>query len=120
MKGTMLIIPPGDIDVRPEVRRFDRPPSLDELTSAVGGYLEAVPWFTTVAFAGTVFNCVAFCNEHGKINHLPLNEGATMQWQRALKRHGQSLHDDRNQAPKDWLVGPVVVLFGDREFMESL
>jgi hypothetical protein len=119
MRGTMVIIRPGDTDL-PEVREFARPVTLEELQTAVGGHVEVVPMFNTLAFAATVLNCVAFCNEEGKLDHLPVNEGATMQWERALKRTGHSLRDDKTRIPKDWLVGNIAVLFGDREFMGSL
>jgi len=50
---------------------------------------------------------------------LPLNESATTAWERTLLRSSHELHD-KSGTLKDWLVGPVIVLFGDREFMESL
>ena len=65
-------------------------------------------------------NCVALCNEHGKLDHLPMNEIATALWSDALRRKGINLIDERSRKPVDWLVGSIVVLFGDREFMSEL
>ena len=58
---------------------------------------------------------MAFCDEDGKgRRNLPLNRMATFAWDAAMRRdHGCGC------AP-DYLVGNVVVVFGDREFMEAL
>lgn len=106
MNGTMLIFRPGE-DL--EVRTLDATPEIETLHELVGGYIEAVPGFDRVAHAGTEQRCVAFCNEEGKLNGLPPNTVATVLWRIALGR-----------PQSDWLVGPVVVLYGDREFMEDL
>lgn len=116
MRGSMIIMAlNGDT----ELREFDRPPTLEELQAGVGGYLEVVPFFNSIDYGGSVLNCVAFCNEQGKFEYLPINDRATATWELALKRHGQKLRDEHD-AMMDFLVGPVIVLFGDREFMASL
>jgi hypothetical protein len=114
----MVILRPGDTE--PEIKEFARAPTADELQTAVGGYIELIPGFISLAFGGTVLNCVAFGDEHGKLDHKPINQGATMAWERALRRRGMSLYDDKENKPKDWLVGTIAVLFGDREFMAEL
>jgi hypothetical protein len=120
MKGTMLIMRPSE--PRPETKLYDRPPTLDELKTAIGGgWLELVPSFTTIGIAvapeydrATVMDCVAFCDEEGKLKHLPLNDDATSAWEQSVRRiTGHPGIDDQ-------LVGTVIVLFGDHEFMESL
>jgi hypothetical protein len=116
MRGSMILFQPGR---EPELREFDRSPTLEELQASLGGYLQTVPFFDTIGYGGTVLNCVAFCNEHAKLDHLPTNEGATIAWERALQRCGYELRD-KSGALKDWLVGQVILLFGDREFMETL
>ena len=113
----MLIFEPGAKS--PELREYDRPPTLRELNDGVGGYLEVVPHFQSISYGGTVLNCVAFCNEYGKLDHLPINNTATHAWNLALKRQGLQLCDERG-IPKEWLCGSIVVLFGDREFMSEL
>ena len=91
------------------------------MQTAVGGYIEHVPYFDSIAYGGVVMRCVALCNENGKIDHMPLNQGATVAWERALQRTGVgTLYDDKRGKPNDWLVGSIAVLFGDREFMSEL
>lgn len=119
MKGTLLIIRPTDIE-QPETVLYDRQITGDELRTVVGGYLEKVPGFLSIGYKGFVMPCIAVCNEHGKLDKLPINEPATLCWERALRRQGMQLLDDKMQTPKDWLVGNVAVLFGDRDFMEAL
>jgi hypothetical protein len=117
MRGTMIVFHPDKPE--PDLREFDRPLTLDELRDAVGGYFEPVPRFKTIAYGGTVLDCIAFCNENGKEDHLPINDRATIIWNMALRRVGQELYDPSG-IPKDWLVGNVAVVFGDREFMREL
>jgi hypothetical protein len=59
-------------------------------------------------------DCAAFCNEDGKREQLPFNSAATAAWMDAVRRCGARL------PPEAMLLGPVAVLFGDREFMSSL
>jgi|SRR5215471_2019351 len=110
MRGTILIFEPRVVE--PSVVTLNRAPLLDELRNAVHGDLEAVPYFNSIAYGGVVFDCVAFCNEHGKLNGAEHNIAATLLWQRSQARARVDV--------RDMLVGPVVVLFGDREFRESL
>jgi hypothetical protein len=118
MRGTMILMRP---ELQPELRTFDRAPTLEELQAVVGGDVQEVPSFRTIGFGDTVMDCVALCNEHGKADHLPINRNATIAWARALRRSGEGeLYDDKSNTPKDWLVGTVAVLFGDREFMGEL
>ena len=53
--------------------------------------------------------------EHGKLEQQPLNEMATHLWMQALRRQNRS-----EMSSRDFLVGSIVVLFGDREFMSEL
>jgi hypothetical protein len=102
------------------VCEFDRPLTLEELQTVIGGNVQAVPSFSTIAFGGVVMDCIALCNEDGKRDHLPINQGATVAWERALRRVGLQLLDDKTKTPTDFLVGNVAVIFGDREFMAEL
>jgi len=107
MRGTMTLIEPDSVSVT----ELTAPPELEALQHAVGGYIEQVPWFHW--FIGVP--CVAFCNEEGKLRKLLYNEVATLAWTAAV------MHDHgRLSGFCDRLVGPVVVLTGDREFMEAL
>lgn len=79
------------------------PLSLEFMQTAVGGSIEIIPGFTR--YMGK--DCVAFCNEEGKLRNLPVNQDATMEW--------------RWQHPTpDILVGNVLVVTGDEEFMGAL
>jgi hypothetical protein len=118
MKGTMITITPAGEFAQAEI---DVPDDLHvplaRIHAALGGYLELIPYFDSYKREdGTVVRCVAFCNEDGKRLQLPLNIAATALWQGALERTPKRLAGPL----RDRLVGNVVVLFGDREFMESL
>ena len=78
-----------------------------------------------VASAGWIFDvyegqpCVAFCDEDGKGKNLTVNRAATVLW--AMAFHKRSIVNWRDiEALNDVLVGPVVILTGDEEFMASL
>ena len=102
----------------PSVTHYSRVPTLAELRNAIGGDLEIVPGFKTIIYGDVVMDCVALCNEHGKLAGLPINLRATMEWEIALHRIGGGLL--KNDQVTDYLVGPVIVLFGDQEFMKAL
>jgi hypothetical protein len=88
-----------------EATDYIAPPGLDALQKAVGGYIEIVPGLITYEGA----DCVAFCNEEGKLNGLPFNEKATAAWQEA---YGGPLGDV--------LLGDVAIVTGDNEFLEGV
>lgn len=116
MKGFALIFCPGD--PTGEVVRFTEPPTLEFMRWAVGGDLELIPGFDKIG--GRC--CVAFCDEHGKLDHrrLPFNLKATILWEQAVRAGGRGALRDPNGDWVDWLVGPVLVLYGDDEFMAEL
>lgn len=104
MKGKATIY---NVDRTIFVVELSAPPTLDFLQSTVGGYIEAVPLFEATPQGNP---CVAFCNEEGKLNGMPLNVEATTEWYRLVpKARGI-----------DHLVGPIVVIEGDEELMRSL
>ncbi len=118
MRGTLIVFRPEQTEL--DFREFDRPLTLEDLQKAVGGYVEHVQGFDTIGYGGTVLDCAAFANEEGKLEHLALNRRATITWALALRRKGIDLYNKDGSTPKDWLVGPVAVVFGDREFMREL
>jgi hypothetical protein len=81
----------------------DKPAELEWLQQSVGGLIEIIPGFTKYLN----HPCVAFCNEEGKILELPVNKEATMAWRRCMPT-------------SDILHGDVLIVSGDREFMETL
>lgn len=114
MNGTALIFRPGHSEPLVETLTDEVP--LGWLQKRVDGYIEIVPGFDHVEHAGAIRRCVAFCNEEGKLKRMPFNRIATEYWDQALP--------DGLRRPSgelvDALVGPIVVLFGDDEFMDAL
>lgn len=119
MKGVMLVfLAEGGV---PKKVELDGPPSLEALQNAVGGYLEAVPGFNTFNVEGKLESCVVFCNEEGKLLGLPVNTKATKLWEACLNRAGDSLFTSSPiKRAKDYLVGNIVVIYGDQSLMEAL
>lgn len=101
MKGTMIVIH-ADKKLGHKTTHFDRRVELEELQAGVGGYIEAIPGFRTFRHDGKNHEVFAFCNE---LKDLPLNDRATFAW-----------HSNRRS--RDVLVGDIVIVFGDEEFMQ--
>jgi len=111
MKGTMFIIRPEDADhTRIERHEKTEPPTLDEWQAACGGYVQKIPGLQSCRpLIGSVARCVALCNEDGLSLRLPVNRVATALW-----------HGTAPRFSTQTLVGNVIVLTGDDEFMDSL
>lgn len=103
MKGEVIVIYP---DKPTETRALTAPPELESLQRYVGGWIEKVPAFDN--YEGKM--CIVLCNEEGKLKQLPINVKATELWSKA--NGGVRLGDV--------LVGTVLIITGDREFMEEL
>lgn len=115
MKGYMLIIPADpDRDIG-EAKEYSNPIPLADMQEAVGGPIETVPYFNCMRYAGEEVVGVAFCNEEGKLDMEPINDAATSIWEASLQRErGEDATLD------DVLVGNVIFVWGDEEFMEAL
>lgn len=100
MNALIVIKSTGEIIRQP----IDKTPSLGTLQNAVGGYIQMLPLFET--FEGE--DCVAFCNEEGKLEGLPYNEAATKFWTLAA-----------DIVLDDFLVGDIVIVTG-KEALEDL
>ena len=71
---------------------------LETVQKAVGGYIEAVPYFTE--YEGE--KCQAWCDEGGKLKGYELNRDATLKWATQV------------EFPlRDVLVGDIVILTGE-------
>ena len=107
MKGRLTIVP---VDPRAPVssKELAGVPRLEALQKAIGGDIEVVPFFAR--YKGK--RCVAFCDEHGKLDGLPVNQRATKLWYDQTPL-GPYIHPDV-------LVGPVVIITGDRALLEAL
>lgn len=101
-KRLVSIHPDGKI----EEKKIDNPPSLDDIHNIVGGFIETVPFFST--YEGDP--CVAFCNEDGKKDQLPVNPRACEFWLIAL---GRPFYPD-------YLVGSIAVVVGPHEFLRGM
>jgi hypothetical protein len=108
MTGMMMTINTDGTVTTKEYKKV--PPSIDEMQKAVGGYIETVPYFTTIYSGGQPHACVAFCNEEGKIIGLDHNPSATTLWHELVP----------HMRGQDVLSGPVIIVWGDDTFMEAL
>ena len=115
MQGTLHIIPPGS-NTPHRIVKLTRAVTLDELQEAVGGFAERIPNFDSIFQDGRVQLCIAFCDEDGKQKNRSENQWANTLWMQAIvRRFGQGKAE-----PGDVLVGSVVLLTGDTEFLEAL
>jgi hypothetical protein len=101
--GTMVVIGTTGTAVISPIERADVGRRAHD---ALDGYLELVPRF--VRYQGHA--CVAFCDEDGKRKGLPPNAIATELWRLQVAVRNFS----------DFLVGPVVIVYGPPEFMKAL
>jgi hypothetical protein len=125
MHGYLIVFP---VDGPPVITELTKPPPLDRLQEAVGGYIEVVPHFTTLGVAGDSVPCLAYCDEEGKLNHKPVNPAATRLWHEALMR----ITDEDGKRPfpngllgshdklVDMLVGNICIVIGDAKLMARL
>lgn len=118
MRGTIVSI---RLNGYRNVTQVQGPPQLDLLKSAIdGGYLELVPYFDSYEHEGKWVKCMAFCDEHGKQNNLPVNVEATVLWDKVMVRAGRKGLVTVDGQMADVLVGPVAIVFGDEAFMRAL
>ena len=95
-------------------------PDANWLHHVVGGYVQnLMHWESFVDDDIGRVKCVAYCNEHSKIDGLPRNEVATLAWREALQRKRSEVFYGKNQYrdDRDYLAGTVVVVIGDAWFM---
>jgi hypothetical protein len=111
------------------VKELTKPPLLELLQDAVGGYIETVPMFSLIwtEEERKYVSCVALCNEYGKLENQPHNGRATKAWDTAMRQlmddEGQPIYPtglmDSDGYPTDILCGKVAVIVGDEEFMRA-
>ncbi len=112
MKGQAIILKPGETLEIAQRFPFDKPVELPFLNGGVGGPIEAVPLFDRMLIDGAVVGVVVFCHEEGKLIDLPFNRAATTAW--------MSEFNTGSHAIDDVLVGPVVILTGDEDFLAEI
>lgn len=93
---------------------------LEKIRRIIEDDIEQVPGLITIKFAGRLERCVALIGENGKYRNLPVNRRATLLWETALMRAAAQNTLRRLGDWQDFIVGPMVVLIGDEEFMEAL
>jgi hypothetical protein len=132
MAGLMIIYDAAvAVDAPPDIKRLDGPPSYRTLHDVVDDGLERVGFFNSIVINGEPCACVAFCGEHGKQRELPVNSAATIQWSAAVNREiahldarallrPQPVFSVRHGQWLDYLAGTVVVLVGDKDFMQAI
>jgi hypothetical protein len=113
VSGTLHVIPSSASSLH-RIVRLDEAPKIDRLINAVGGPIKLVPGFDSILKGGEVEPCIAFYSETH--SESPPNTWANLLWLQALVRtqgfSGSSDHETLN--------GPVVVLWGDIEFLKSI
>jgi hypothetical protein len=111
-----------------KVVELTRPPTLEMMQQAVGGFIETVPDFNTIEVLGKVHPCFAFCDEEGKLTNKPANRAATLLWHHALLRITD--RDGKRRFPQgllspqgivqDVLCGDIMVVTGDKALLARL
>ena len=101
MRSVLTIIPVGDAAVRFE--GLAAAPRLEELQGGVGG---DIPRRCRTSPAIRASPASPSASEAGKLDGLPVNRRATILW------HGQRIND--------YLVGPIVIVTGDKALMRAL
>lgn len=125
MKGHSIVIPAvsdlkaAEWSMKDSRTEYDRPITLDELRSAVEGDIQLIPEFACMRVDGVDYEVVAFCNEEARIEGRPDNQMANHIYSRAIAVE-RGLTADVQIDPQWRLVGPVVVVWGDDEFMNAL
>lgn len=114
MRATALLFKPGALE--PETIELTARAELEWYQGKLGGWIEQVPRFDSIRVGEVVQRCVAFCDEEGKLKGLGYNRAATIAWHDAIP---EGLIGPSGQI-EDILVGPVLVIAGDAEFMEEL
>src|SRR5262245_6759022 len=93
MIGTMIVLEPGASPAVKQITTNGAIFLLAELQKLVGGYIEPVPYFSSIQHGGRRRHCVAFCNEDGKRLDLPRNVVADLLWREAQRDHNVDLDD---------------------------
>lgn len=118
MKGTIITIDEAGNET---VREIDGEPKLALLQEGVGGgSIQIVPYFKSYRHNGRTVDCIALCDEEGKIDGQAFNETATKLWHEVLIGHGHPGLVDPDGRLADHLVGKIAIVFGDEAFMAAL
>jgi len=110
-------IRPGIEVPRIVVEEIDHAPELEEIKKQLefksGQLIETIPYFTTLLSEP----CIAFCDEEGKLKGLHYNAIATALWDLACRKDGVL---EPGRPLRDYLVGAVIIIAGDKELLRNL
>lgn len=120
MKGTSIIIDPVQGPLENSRTEWDKPIPLKVLQSAVGGFIEPIPLFSCMNTPEGEQKVKAFCDEEGKLKQLRFNEPAQGIWVASIANENNIDYEEAALSATDYLVGPVIVVWGDDEFMAAL
>jgi hypothetical protein len=119
MKGTLTIIQPDGTVTSETLDQTTTENSLYQKlkTGLNDGYLELVPLFSK--YEGE--KCVVFCDEDGRGKGLVPNTRATALWHAGIRGGGREPSDTLTTLDVIvGLVGPIVIVRGDRELFDIL
>jgi len=111
MKGTLYIY--RTTRMQPEIKEYSSQLPENEINSLIGcENFEVISRFSRYrpSRSQNYLPCFAFCDEDGKRKNLLFNSMATALWEIAT----------RNNFPVESLLGTVVIVTGDKEFMDAL
>lgn len=104
MLGALTVI---KADGRMVTSYLEKPPTREQIQSGVGGgRVQRVPGFNMYCLR----DAIAFCDADGKLKGLPENKKAQRHREAAMQR----------LMPEDCLVGDVVIITGNRYFLEVI
>jgi len=95
INGRLIILKPDGSKIESYMLT---PPTLEMLQGFVGGYVERVPYFDKYEEE----ECVAYCDEEGKMKNYAFNGAATAAW----------FNNNEGVTIRDFLVGDIVILQG--------
>lgn len=101
----VAVHPTGEI----KKKAIKKTPTLEDLQAIVGGSIELVPYFNTYEMSP----CVAFCNEEGKLKHMPVNQPAQVLWAMCGGKAAFAAY-------ADVLVGNIAIVVGSKQFLQTL
>lgn len=114
MIGSSIILRPN----RPiEFRTYTGPVRDDHFSDTIDGLLEMVPHFDQwIDAEGKLRECVVYADQEAEMKGLEINHYASAIWNYIADLKGIDYRLRRRRQ----LAGPVVIVFGDEEFMEAL
>lgn len=114
MIGSSIIIKPN----RPmEFRSYTGSVEEGHFNDIIDGLLAPIPHFDSwIDASGALRPCVAYADEEAQLKGLDVNHIASAYWTYSILSRRLTPRTDGTHL----LLGPVVIVFGDADFMEAL